>query len=752
MSRILPGTYSEQRTGALAVAGPVSLNTLAVVGTANRGVLDTPTLITDIQQAYDTFGYPDEFDSSSEMQELSLTRAIQLAFDGGAGNIYAVRVASSNAASATRDVQSTSGDCVVLSAASEGTWGNDLQFKIEIADGDTETTGHVAQHFGFVEDSYTDASTATTPFDYLDIDTAANYYAEENAGNSVQVIYDSGAGTTVDMTIIHSDAHALKESADVAGEPLSAITMYNAQTFSTLDACTIAGVRLRLADNDAFEGSITAALRAVDTTTGKPTGANLASVAIAHGTLALSSSYSTEVFTFGSTYDLEADTDYAIVVYIDTFTAGIAYVGGLTADGTDTYTKGDGWYSSDSGVAWAASAFVEDYMFDITLDIPEAYCEFVVNNWGTAWPGGEYKHIRWSSTSTPADTTYANINYYTASSRKVTIKYGGLEEAFWVVDGDDMVVDVNAGSSLATAAAAANSAEEPLITTGFQQFGLGAGTTGDSGATDVTSGDYDEGFVALEQTAVHVLTAAGRSDRPVISSMVTHCENQSDEKKERVSVAGHGFDKTLNEVLQSSGPYASKRLAYVSPGIERTNVATGEVETLPASYTAAYFAGQLCKGDISESNLFKTLSVAGLETTYSEGELEQIVQRRIIPASEMSEGGYRWRESINTTSDSEWKEITTVRIADYATVGIRSICNQFIGRKNLGSSRQAIENACIGFLETMKSAEMLSDEPNSYTARATSTPAQQAAGIVQVTVTIKPVKAIKFIIIIQYIE
>jgi hypothetical protein len=193
-------------------------------------------------------------------------------------------------------------------------------------------------------------------------------------------------------------------------------------------------------------------------------------------------------------------------------------------------------------------------------------------------------------------------------------------------------------------------------------------------------------------------------------------------------------------------------MAMVSPGIERTNVATGDVETLPASYNASYFAGQLCKGDISESNLFKTLSVAGLETTYTEGELEQIVQRRIIPASEMSEGGYRWRESINTTSDSEWREITTVRISDYATVGIRSICNQFIGRKNLGSSRGAIENAIIGFFETMKSSEMLSDDNPPYTVSVTSTPAQQAAGIVQVTVTFKPVRAIKYITIIEYIE
>jgi len=737
----------------MAIALPVSLNTLAVVGTANRGVLDTPTLITGIQQAYNTFGYPDAFDSTTEMQELSLTRAIQLAFDGGASNIYAVRVAASSAASATRDVQSTSGDCVILTAASEGTWGNDLQFKIEIADGDTATTGHVAQHFGFVEDTYTDALTASSPFDYLDIATAVNYYAEENAGNSVQVIYDSGTGTAVDMTIIHSDAHALKETADVPGEPLSTTAMWCSQTFTTLDACTIEGVRIRMAeDATGLTGDVTVALRAVDTATGKPTGAHLASVSVSDTTLALSTSYSTEVFTFSATYDLVADTKYAIVIYCDTISAGIVYVGGLTADGTDTYTKGDGWYSSNSGTDWGASTFVEDYMFDIIITIPEAHCEFVVNNWDTAWPGGEYKHIRWSGDSTPTDTTHANIGYYTASSRKLTVKYGTLEEYFWVVDGTDMVADVNAGSALVTATADTNVTEEPLITTGFQQFGVGAGTTGNSGAADVSAGDYDAGWTALELFNVHVLTAAGRSDRATISAMTAHCENMANKKKERVAVAGHAFDKTLAQVLQSSGPYASKRLAFVSPGIDRANVSTGLVEDLPASYTAAYFAGQLCKGDVSESNLFKTLSVAGLETLYSEGELEQIVQRRIIPASEMAEGGYRWRESINTSSDSEWREITTVRITDYATFGLRSICNQFIGRKNLGGARSAIANAVIGFFETMKNSEMLSDSMPSYTVSVTSTEQQQAAGIVQVTVTFKPVKAIKYITIIEYIE
>jgi hypothetical protein len=98
MSESLPGVRVQRREGALATALPVSLNTLAIVGTANRGPINTPIVINSVSDAYDIFGFPDVYNSTSEGQELSLTRGIQIANDAGASYIYATRVASSSAA------------------------------------------------------------------------------------------------------------------------------------------------------------------------------------------------------------------------------------------------------------------------------------------------------------------------------------------------------------------------------------------------------------------------------------------------------------------------------------------------------------------------------------------------------------------------------------------------------------------------------------------------------------------------------
>lgn len=767
MSQILPGVYPDIRSGDLAVARPVSLNVLGLVGTANRGTVDSAVLISSIQEAYETYGFPDAYDSSSEMEELTLSRGLQLAFDAGASSIYAVRVASSSAAKATRDVVSSSGTCVNLTAATEGTWGNDLQYLVEIADGDLATDYHTDKHFGYVEDSYTDALTNSSPFSYLALTSAVNYYAEANQANLVRVIYSSGTGTAVDMTIIHSDAHALQESSEVDGDAVNSLSATGdaiCQTFTTIDAAEITGVRLRMKYVTAVPvgGFAYVGLYAVDSN-GLPIGSALAATADVSAnswaTRAIGATYSTEEFSFATAYSMAADTKYAIIVgWNDTYTSGDFTCGGLTADGTDTYTRGDAYFATDGlpGTGtYTASSTVEDYMFDTIISIPENQCEFVISNWGTTYPSAQKKHIRWSSTSTPTDTTYAYVNYYTSTSRKVTIKYGSKEEYFWIVDGDDLVTDITASSVLVTATAGANSSEEPTETVTWQNFGLGAGTPGNNGATDVAPGDYVTGLAALEEDYIHVISCPGRSDRATIAAISTHVTNMSKPgmEHERIAVAGHAYGYTLDEVLTFSGPFANKRLVLVTPGIDKTNVGTGDLEGLSAAYTATHLAGFLCSGDISESNLFKAVNVAGLELIYTRPQLEQVVQKRIDPVAQLAEGGYKWHESLTTSTDTEWQEITVVRIVDYATYGLRSVCRQFIGRKNLRSNRSAVRNAVLKFFDDMLSKQMLSTtngEPYSVSVEATR--ADETEGRVRVIVSYMPVLAIKYIDLIQYIK
>ena len=697
------------------------------------------------------------------MEELTLSRGLQIAFDAGASSIYCTRVASSSAALATRDVASSSGTSVILSAATEGTWGNDLQYLVEIADGDLAIDYHTDKHFGYVEDSYTDALTASSPFSYLALSSAANYYAEANQANSVRVIYSAGAGTAVDLTLIHSDAHVLNEGSEVDGDTVDTLGATGdviCQTFTTGDAAEITGVRLRMKYVSAIPvgGDCVVSLHATNSS-GLPTGSALATVSTSWASIALGATYSTEPFTFSSAYSMIADTKYAICVYwATTVTSGDFTCGGLTADGTDTYTKGDGLFST-TGVpgtgTFTASSTVEDYMFDTIITIPENQCEFVTSNWGTSYPSAAFKHIRWSSTSTPTDTTYAYVNYYTSTSRKVTIRYGGKEEYFWVVDGNDLVTDITADSALVTAAVSTYPEEEPSTTVTWQNFGLGAGAAGNDGAIDVASGDYIIGLAALESYYIHVISCPGRSDRATIAALTTHVTNMSKPgmEHERIAVAGHAYGYDLDEVLTFSGPFANKRLVLVTPGVDKTNVGTGDLESLSAAYSATHLAGYLCSGDISESPLFKAVGVAGLEVIYTRPQLEQIVQRRIDPIAQLAEGGYKWHESLTASTDTEWKEITVVRIVDYATYGLRSVCRQFIGRKNTPSNRSAIRNAVIKFFDDMVAKQMLSTTGgNPYSVEVEATTEDETQGKVKVITSYRPVQAIKYIDLIQYIK
>jgi len=763
-AKIVPGVYVTQKSGELAVAAPFGLNVVGIVGTASRGIMDDAILCNAIQDVYEIYGYPDAFDSEAEGTELSLSRAAAIAYDAGAQAVQCVRVGSSSAAKSSRFIDTTTGYAAELLAQTEGAWGNEIKYKVENADGATATDGHVASHSAYYEASYTDAREGTDPwsgepFPYLNVTHVPTFVAEANAGNSISVQYGAGTGTEVTMKIIHSDSFVFKETGEDDGDVVDAENTKQAgQTFTTRDACTIEGVNLRLKYTVVpvpLASSLKVELFAVDSDH-KPTGSALATGSDTFTNLALTSSYTTESISFSSSYGLEASTEYAIILsWSGTYTSGDFTIAGLEAPtATPTFTRGYCWWSTDTGGTWAASTTTETILFYPDLTISEGYCVFVINAWGTTWPDGNAgdKYIIWSGTSTPLDNTYADVNFYTATSMLVTVKYGDLEEKYWVIDGYDLIADVNVGSTIVDAAIPSSSdqrGEYPIITVGgWQYFGLGAGTSGHDGATDVAASDYETGFAALEKVNAHVITAAGRKDQAVISKLLAHVKNASDNKRERIAIAGHGYGLDLADVLTSNGAYADKRLVWVTPGVKRTNPSDGLQEELPASYMANYAAGWLAANDPSLSILYKTINVEGLETLYTEQEVEQIVQKRMICASQLTEGGLRWRESINTTLETDWKEIIVVRIVDYATHGQRTICNGFVGRKNLSSQRSAIQTVIERFFEGMKNAAMLDDSDDAYSVAVT----MPDRWTVTVRTTFKPVGTIKFIIIEETIR
>jgi len=136
---ILPGVYIEVRPEGLIVPGRVTVGNLGVVGTASKGEIGKPTILGSYTEARERFGDYDLW-IDGKRDELTLVRALEMAYDHGATTVIAVRVAGKKADGTTAAVRaaytlkSAGGDCVALAAKTEGTWGNDLSVNVTDAE------------------------------------------------------------------------------------------------------------------------------------------------------------------------------------------------------------------------------------------------------------------------------------------------------------------------------------------------------------------------------------------------------------------------------------------------------------------------------------------------------------------------------------------------------------------------------------------------------------------------------------------
>jgi hypothetical protein len=124
---IIPGTYIEVRAEGLIRPGPFAIGNVGIVGTAQRGKLGNPAAPgvptvyrpANIGEAREIFGLPDAFDAARppNTRELTLIRALELAYANGAQNVYAVRVDGSTGAPATYTLGAATGSLAITSVA-----------------------------------------------------------------------------------------------------------------------------------------------------------------------------------------------------------------------------------------------------------------------------------------------------------------------------------------------------------------------------------------------------------------------------------------------------------------------------------------------------------------------------------------------------------------------------------------------------------------------------------------------------------
>lgn len=149
---VLPGTYIEVRAEGLIGAGAIATGNLGVIGTAAKGPVNQVRALSSYSEALDMFGAagPASKKADNDPDPLTLTRTLELAYGGGARNVFAVRIANAEPTAASKIWEQSGKKVLTLRATEAGTWGNSTSgsidqegtkpFKLTVSNGRTKET------------------------------------------------------------------------------------------------------------------------------------------------------------------------------------------------------------------------------------------------------------------------------------------------------------------------------------------------------------------------------------------------------------------------------------------------------------------------------------------------------------------------------------------------------------------------------------------------------------------------------------
>lgn len=345
----------------------------------------------------------------------------------------------------------------------------------------------------------------------------------------------------------------------------------------------------------------------------------------------------------------------------------------------------------------------------------------------------------------PADTILARYEVPAAECRKVEISYKGFKERYIVADAAHLAQQVNQRSVLVSASVHDTDfyAKAPVVTEKVR-FGHSdaAGHTPGSNGEAAGAPEYQVSLASLKDPIINIVLLAGQSsaNAGMVTALLGHINETSEIKRERIALIGSSVTDSADTIIAEMPP-AGDRLIYVGPGIK---LPTGR--TMPGAYTAAAVAGLLSSLPVQASPTNKVINVPGLNKEFNSSNLEKLVQKNVLTIEKRD--GFRIVKGITTATNSAWHQVTTRRIVDYAIYGVRSACNPYIGKLNNDRVRGAMKVTLDAFLTRMVEDEALVG----YELDVTATRAQEIAGEVKVTMTLKPTFSIDFIMVTMYLS
>jgi hypothetical protein len=157
---VIPGTYIEVRAEGLIGVGAIAVGNVGIVGTAARGPVGQTVAIGSHAEAVDIFAPYDPFGSpTTDGEPLTLVRALEQAFAGGARNVFAVRVANGDPTAATLDVRAANAQpAFTLTARDAGTWGRAIRVVVKSETVGNTTTWHLTLNYRNVKETFSGAN------------------------------------------------------------------------------------------------------------------------------------------------------------------------------------------------------------------------------------------------------------------------------------------------------------------------------------------------------------------------------------------------------------------------------------------------------------------------------------------------------------------------------------------------------------------------------------------------------------------
>ena len=325
------------------------------------------------------------------------------------------------------------------------------------------------------------------------------------------------------------------------------------------------------------------------------------------------------------------------------------------------------------------------------------------------------------------------------SNRDVKITDGVSVENYTNMPTNLAIVEaINNGSGFVTA----TKLSDTLITAQSSTY-----LTGGLDGHAVSTGAYALGLNVLDNLSVNFELCAGQSDASLHASMDAHVQSLAQDNKERIAIAGIALGESLATTLARTSALSSDRFVLVAPGVTYTSVLSGSEVTRSGAYAAAAIAGKLASLPVSYSLTNKIINkISALEQDYSDAELRQLVQARIVAIKK--DNGFRVTKGVTTSTNTAWTQITTRRIVDYVMGGTRLAGQDYIGRLNNANIRSSLKNVIDAFLGMLVFEETLI----AFESEVSATRQEEIQGICRVNLRIQPVFSIDYIMATIYLE